>query len=147
MVHLRSSPDYTSDTIMWCLFHDRSPQRLLTDAASWRFAACPCRPTAEGLPLSSVEHDTLDFYMRHLPCLRDTRFCTLRGTPTIERRHTKPKIVVMSRPTDSVNDIGRDGGSPLNARGSEDRACRIGQIDQSDLIFGQRDDLGDLGIG
>jgi hypothetical protein len=25
-----------------------SPQWLLTNAASWRFTACPCRPTVEG---------------------------------------------------------------------------------------------------
>lgn len=48
MVHLRSSPDSLSDAVSPRLLHDRSPQQFLTVAASWRFVACPCRPTTEG---------------------------------------------------------------------------------------------------
>ncbi|MDP6677013.1 MAG: hypothetical protein QGI29_05535 [Pirellulales bacterium] len=48
MIHFRSSPDSLSDAVLLRLFHDRSPQRLFTDAAPWRFVACLCQPTTEG---------------------------------------------------------------------------------------------------
>ena len=87
MVHFRSSPNSSSDVVLSRLLHDRSPQRLLANAASWRFVPCPCWPMTEGraIPPSPVEHNTFSFYIEHLPRLRDAHICTPRVFPSIYR--------------------------------------------------------------
>src|ERR1700687_2957106 len=58
-VRLRSSSRHLPDCLLWRLFLDRSPPRLLNAAAPRGFVANVCPPTTEGLQLSLSQSGSL----------------------------------------------------------------------------------------